>query len=101
MVFCCCGGSSGIESWAPHKRKRPRTRLSPGTFVEQPSPEVCSQGFYGSCCGINMARMGYSEATALNDPRTELVILGLSENAAVTTCGWARHFFDSGGSSGF
>ena len=38
---------------------------------------------------------------ALNDPQTELVILGLSENAAVTTCGWARHFFDSGGSSGF
>ena len=35
-----------------------------------------------------MARRGYSEATALNDPRTELVILGLSENAAVTTCGW-------------
>jgi hypothetical protein len=49
---------------------------------------------------MNMARMGYSEATALNDPRTELVILGLSENAAVTTCGWARHFFDSGGPSG-
>jgi hypothetical protein len=48
-----------------------------------------------------MARMGYSEATALNDSRTELVILGLSENAAVTTCGWARHFFDSGDSSGF
>jgi hypothetical protein len=42
--------------------------------------------------------MGYSKATALNDPQTELVILGLSENAAVTTCGWARHFFDSGGS---
>jgi hypothetical protein len=24
-----------------------------------------------------------------------------SEHAAVTTCGWVRHFFDSGGSSGF
>jgi hypothetical protein len=48
-----------------------------------------------------MARTGYSEATRLNDPQTEFVILGLSENAAVTTCDWARHFFDSGGSSGF
>ena len=47
-----------------------------------------------------MARMGYSEATALNDPQTESVILGLSENAAVTTCGWACHFFESGGLSG-
>jgi hypothetical protein len=36
-------------------------------------------------------------AAYANDPQTELVILGLSENAAVTTCGWARHFFDSGG----
>jgi len=40
-------------------------------------------------------------AAYANDPQTELVILGLSENAAVTTCGWARRFFDSGGSSGF
>ncbi len=40
-------------------------------------------------------------ATYANDPQTELVILGLSENTAVTTCGWARRFFDSGGSSGF
>jgi hypothetical protein len=31
-----------------------------------------------------MARMGYSEATALDDPQTELVILGPSENAAAT-----------------
>lgn len=30
-----------------------------------------------------------------NDPKTELVILGLSENPAVTTCGWARCFFDN------
>jgi hypothetical protein len=50
---------------------------------------------------MNMARMGYSEPTTLNDPQTELVIPGLSENAAVTTFDWARHFFDSGGSSGF
>lgn len=34
-------------------------------------------------------------AAYTNDPKTELVILGLSENASVTTCGWARHFFDS------
>jgi hypothetical protein len=34
-------------------------------------------------------------AAYANDPQTELVIPGLSENAAVTTCGWARHFFDS------
>jgi predicted ATP-dependent protease len=40
-------------------------------------------------------------AAYANDPQTELVILGLSENAAVTTCGWARHFFDSGGLIGF
>jgi hypothetical protein len=40
-------------------------------------------------------------AAYANDPQTELVILGLSENAAVTTCGWARRFFDSGGLSGF
>jgi hypothetical protein len=33
---------------------------------------------------MNMARMDYSEAAESNDPRTELVILGLSENAAVT-----------------
>jgi hypothetical protein len=40
-------------------------------------------------------------AAYANDPQTELVILGLSEYAAVTTCGWARRFFDSGGFSGF
>jgi hypothetical protein len=40
-------------------------------------------------------------AAYANDPQTELVILGLSENAAVTTCGWARRFFDSGGLSLF
>ncbi len=40
-------------------------------------------------------------AAYANDPQTELVILGLCENAAVTTCGWARRFFDSGGSTGF
>jgi hypothetical protein len=34
-------------------------------------------------------------AAYANDPQTELVILGLSENASVTTCGWAKHFFDS------
>jgi hypothetical protein len=45
---------------------------------------------------MNMARMGYSEATALSDPQTKIVIPGLSENAAVTTCGWVRDFFNAG-----
>ena len=40
-------------------------------------------------------------AAYANDPQTELVILGLSENAAVTTCGWVRRFFDRGGLSLF
>jgi hypothetical protein len=40
-------------------------------------------------------------AAYANDPQTELVILGLSENPAVTTCGWARHFFDTGGLGSF
>jgi hypothetical protein len=30
-----------------------------------------------------------------NDPQTELVIFGLSENPTVTTCRWARQFFES------
>ncbi len=34
-------------------------------------------------------------AAYANDPHTELVILGLTENPAVTTCGWARQFFDT------
>jgi hypothetical protein len=34
-------------------------------------------------------------AAYANDPQTELVILGVSENPAVTTCGWARRFFES------
>jgi hypothetical protein len=34
-------------------------------------------------------------AAYAHDPQTELVILGLSENPAVTTCGWAKRFFDS------
>ena len=34
-------------------------------------------------------------AAYANDPQTELVILGLSENPAVTTCGWAKRFFES------
>ena len=51
---------------------------------------------------ITAQTMDEAKAAAYaNDPQTELVILGLSENAAVTTCGWARHFFDSGGLSGF
>jgi hypothetical protein len=51
---------------------------------------------------ITAQNMDEAKAAAYaNDPQTELVILGLSENAAVTTCGWARHFFDSGGLSGF
>ena len=33
-------------------------------------------------------------AAYANDPQTELVILGLSENAAVTTCGWAKRYFE-------
>ena len=43
------------------------------------------------------APRGASDKTAAyaNDPQTELVILGLSENPAVTTCGWAKRFFDS------
>jgi len=40
-------------------------------------------------------------AAYANDPQTELVILGLSENVAVTTCGWSRRFFDSGSLSLF
>jgi hypothetical protein len=51
---------------------------------------------------ITAQTMDEAKAAAYaNDPQTELVILGLSENATVTTCGWARHFFDSGGLSGF
>ena len=51
---------------------------------------------------ITAQTMDEAKAAAYaNDPQTELVILGLSENPAVTTCGWARRFFDSGGSSGF
>jgi hypothetical protein len=51
---------------------------------------------------ITAQNMDEAKAAAYaNDPQTELVILGLSENAAVTTCGWARHFFDSGGLNGF
>ena len=33
-------------------------------------------------------------AAYANDPQTELVIVGLSENAAVTTCGWAKRYFE-------
>ena len=51
---------------------------------------------------ITAQNMDEAKAAAYaNDPQTELVILGLSENAAVTTCGWARRFFDSGGLSLF
>jgi hypothetical protein len=51
---------------------------------------------------ITAQNMEEAKAAAYaNDPQTELVILGLSENAAVTTCGWARHFFDTGGLSLF
>jgi hypothetical protein len=51
---------------------------------------------------ITAQNMDEAKAAAYaNDPQTELVILGLSENAAVTTCGWARHFFDRDGSNGF
>jgi hypothetical protein len=51
---------------------------------------------------ITAQNMEEAKAAAYaNDPQTELVILGLSEYAAVTTCGWARRFFDSGGFSGF
>jgi hypothetical protein len=34
-------------------------------------------------------------AAYANDPQTELVILGLSENPSVTTCGWVKHFFEN------
>jgi hypothetical protein len=45
---------------------------------------------------ITAQTMDEARAAAFtNDPQTELVILGLSENAAVTTCGWARQFFES------
>ena len=51
---------------------------------------------------ITAQNMDEAKAAAYaNDPQTELVILGLSENAAVTTCGWARRFFDRGGLSLF
>ncbi len=51
---------------------------------------------------VTAQNMDEAKAAAYaNDPRTELVILGMSENPAVTTCGWARQFFDNGGSNGF
>ena len=51
---------------------------------------------------ITAQNMDEAKAAAYaNDPQTELVIFGMSENASVTTCGWARHFFESGGVSGF
>jgi hypothetical protein len=51
---------------------------------------------------ITAQNMDEAKAAAYaNDPQTELVILGLSEHAAVTTCGWARHFFDNGGSNAY
>jgi hypothetical protein len=34
-------------------------------------------------------------AAYAHDPQTELVILGLSDNPAVTTCGWARRYFEN------
>jgi hypothetical protein len=34
-------------------------------------------------------------AAYTNEPQTELVILGVSENAAVTTCGWVKSFFEN------
>jgi hypothetical protein len=34
-------------------------------------------------------------AAYANDPQTELVILGLSENPSVTTCGWVKNFFEN------
>ena len=55
----------------------------PRTFITAPNMEEAKAAAYA------------------NDPQTELVILGLSENAAVTTCGWARRFFDSAAFSGF
>ena len=43
---------------------------------------------------ITAQTMDEAKAAAYaNDPQTELVILGISENPAVTTCGWARQFF--------
>ena len=34
-------------------------------------------------------------AAYTNEPQTEPVILGVSENAAVTTCGWVKSFFEN------
>jgi hypothetical protein len=34
-------------------------------------------------------------AAYANDPQTELIILGLSDNPSVTTCGWAKRFFET------
>lgn len=30
-----------------------------------------------------------------NEPQTELIILGLADNPSVTTCGWAKRFFEA------
>jgi len=44
---------------------------------------------------ITAQTMDEAKAAAYtNDPRTELVILGISENPTVTTCGWVKNFFD-------
>lgn len=34
-------------------------------------------------------------AAYAHEPQTELIILGLSENPSVTTCGWVKHFFET------
>jgi hypothetical protein len=44
---------------------------------------------------ITAQTMDEAKAAAYaNEPQTELVILGVSENPAVTTCGWAKRFFE-------
>ena len=63
ILRCCAPAHVGSDGRLMHKRKRPWTWLNLGTFVEQPSPEVCSQRFQGSRGGVKMARMGLSEAT--------------------------------------
>ena len=45
---------------------------------------------------ITAQTMDEAKAAAYtNDPQTELIILGVTENPAVTTCGWVRHFFET------
>jgi hypothetical protein len=45
---------------------------------------------------VTAQNMDEAKAAAYaHEPQTELVILGLSDNPSVTTCGWAKHFFET------